>query len=117
MSATLPYKIGNEKLVRVSEAAAAKVRSLLERQGRPGGALRVAVLGGGCSGLQYKMDLVDGPVARDILVTSGGVNVVVRAMPAARPLAETTRAILRLASSIISSPSITAPRAPPAADV
>jgi iron-sulfur cluster assembly accessory protein len=77
MSAPLPYKIGNEKLVKVTEAAAAKVRSLLERQGRPGGALRIAVLGGGCSGLQYKMDLVDGPVARDILVPSGGVNVVV----------------------------------------
>ncbi len=77
MSAPLPYKIGNEKLVKVTEAAAAKVSTLLERQGRPGGALRVAVLGGGCSGLQYKMDLVDGPVARDILVVSQGVNVVV----------------------------------------
>jgi len=77
MSAPLPYKIGNEKLVKVTDAAATKVRTLLERQGRPGGALRVAVLGGGCSGLQYKMDLVDGPVPRDILVHSGGVNVVV----------------------------------------
>ena len=77
MNAPLPYKIGNEKLVKVTEAAAAKVRTLLDRQGRPGGALRVAVLGGGCSGLQYKMDLVDGPVARDILVPSGGINVVV----------------------------------------
>jgi iron-sulfur cluster assembly accessory protein len=77
MSAPLPYKIGNEKLVKVTDSAATKVRTLLERQGRPGGALRVAVLGGGCSGLQYKMDLVDGPVARDILVCSCGVNVVV----------------------------------------
>lgn len=77
MSATLSYKIGNEKLVKVSDAAALKVRTLLDRQGRPAGALRVAVLGGGCSGLQYKMDLVDGPVARDILVESAGVKVVV----------------------------------------
>jgi hypothetical protein len=45
---------------------------------------------------------------------SGGVNVWVRFIPAARPLAETTKAILRDASSIISSPSITAPFAPPA---
>src|SRR4051794_8037301 len=37
--------------------------------------------------------------------------------PAARPFAATTSAILREASSIISSPSITAPRWPPAADV
>ena len=40
-----------------------------------------------------------------------------RSIPAARPFAAITNAILRLASSSISSPSITAPRAPPAADV
>jgi iron-sulfur cluster assembly accessory protein len=77
MSAVLPYKIGNEKLIRVTEAASLKVRTLLGRQGRAAGALRVAVIGGGCSGLQYKMDLVDGPVPRDILVESQGVRVVV----------------------------------------
>jgi iron-sulfur cluster assembly protein len=73
----IKYKIGNEKLVKVSEAAGAKLASLLGRQGRPHGALRVAVIGGGCSGLQYKMDLVDGPANRDILVESAGVRVVI----------------------------------------
>jgi iron-sulfur cluster assembly protein len=73
----IKYKIGNEKLVKVTEGAGAKVSSLLARQGRPQGALRVAVIGGGCSGLQYKMDLVDGPLNRDILVESAGVRVVV----------------------------------------
>lgn len=77
MTAPLPYRIGNEKLIKVTEAASSRVNSLLQRQGRPCGALRVAVIGGGCSGLQYKMDLVDGPVARDILVESSGVRVVV----------------------------------------
>lgn len=71
------YKIGNEKLVKVTEAASAKLTSLLTRQGRPQGALRVAVIGGGCSGLQYKMDLVNGPANRDIMVESAGVRVVV----------------------------------------
>ncbi len=71
------YKIGNEKLVRLSSKAAAKVSALLVKQGRAQGALRVAVVGGGCSGLQYKMDLVDGPVQRDILVRSVEVNIVV----------------------------------------
>jgi iron-sulfur cluster assembly protein len=73
----IKYKIGNEKLVKVSEKAGAKLTSLLTRQGRPNGALRVAVIGGGCSGLQYKMDLVDGPANRDILVQSSGVRVVI----------------------------------------
>ncbi len=44
--------------------------SLLQNQGRPNGVLRVAVVGGGCSGLQYKMDLQDQPANRDILVES-----------------------------------------------
>jgi iron-sulfur cluster assembly accessory protein len=71
------YKIGNERLVKVTGSAAAKLSQLLKRQGRPQGALRVAVIGGGCSGLQYKMDLVDGPANRDILVESNSVRVVV----------------------------------------
>ena len=73
----IKYKIGNEKLVKVSAPASAKLTSLLTRQGRPQGALRVAVIGGGCSGLQYKMDLVDGPANRDIMVESQSVRVVV----------------------------------------
>lgn len=71
------YKIGNERLIKVTESAAQKLNSLLQKQGRPTGALRVAVIGGGCSGLQYKMDLVDGPANRDILVESSTVRVVV----------------------------------------
>ena len=69
--------IGNEKLVKVTDAASHKLQSLLTRQGRPQGALRVAVIGGGCSGMQYKMDLVDGPRHRDIMVNSAGVRVVI----------------------------------------
>ncbi len=53
--------IGNEKLCKITEKASEKLTSLLTRQGRPNGALRLAVIGGGCSGLQYKMDLVMAP--------------------------------------------------------
>ena len=70
-------RVGDERLLKVSEEAGNKVRSLLERQGRPGGVLRVAVVGGGCSGLQYKLDLQDAPAHRDILVESYGIRVVV----------------------------------------
>jgi iron-sulfur cluster assembly protein len=77
MQTAVNYKIGNEKLVKVLEGASTHLRGLLERQGRPEGALRIAVVGGGCSGLQYKMDLVDGPRDRDIMVPSNGVNVVI----------------------------------------
>ncbi len=71
------FRVGDERLIKLTPNAAAKVCSLLGRQGRPGGVLRVAVVGGGCSGLQYKMDLQDAPASRDILVETGGVRVVV----------------------------------------
>src|SRR5436189_6331546 len=71
------FRTGDERLIKLSPSAANKVSSLLTKQGRPNGVLRVAVSGGGCSGLQYKMDLQDGPANRDILVETGGVRVVV----------------------------------------
>ena len=72
------FKVGNEKLIKVLPRASDKLSGLLRKQGRlESGALRVAVVGGGCSGLQYKMDLVDGPKQRDILVETEGVRVVI----------------------------------------
>ncbi|GAB4249791.1 MAG: iron-sulfur cluster insertion protein ErpA [Candidatus Methylacidiphilales bacterium] len=76
-SPEIQFKIGNERLVKLTEKAADRLSALLTRQKRPNGALRVAVLGGGCSGLQYKMDLVNGPAHRDILVESRGVRIVI----------------------------------------
>ena len=76
-ASTPNFRVGDERLVKLTPTAAQKVSSLLTRQGRPNGVLRVAVIGGGCSGLQYKMDLQDAPANRDILVESGGVRVVV----------------------------------------
>src|SRR5438132_8326291 len=71
------FRVGDERLIKLTENAARKVGSLLTKQGRPKGVLRVAVVGGGCSGLQYKMDLQDGPANRDILVETTSVRVVV----------------------------------------
>src|SRR5579859_2017208 len=71
------FRTGDERLIKLTPSAGGKVLSLLTKQGRPAGVLRVAVVGGGCSGLQYKMDLQDGPANRDILVESAGVRVVV----------------------------------------
>jgi iron-sulfur cluster assembly protein len=71
------HRIGDERLIKLTLSAGQRVTALLNRQGRPQGVLRVAVVGGGCSGLQYKMDLQDGPANRDFLVTTAGVRVVV----------------------------------------
>jgi iron-sulfur cluster assembly protein len=76
-SPTPGFRIGDERLIKVTPSAAQKISTLLAKQGRANGVLRVAVVGGGCSGLQYKMDLQDGPASRDIMVESSGIRVVV----------------------------------------
>ena len=68
-------KMGSEKLVRLSEAAGRHLSGLLQKKGYATGALKVAVVGGGCSGLQYQMELVSGPGPKDILVESQGVRI------------------------------------------
>jgi len=76
-SAAPSFRVGDERLIKVTSNAAKKVSGLLTKQGRANGVLRVAVVGGGCSGLQYKMDLQDSPANRDIVVESAGIKVVV----------------------------------------
>jgi iron-sulfur cluster assembly protein len=76
-SSTPSFRVGDERLIKVTASAAKKVNGLLTKQGRANGVLRIAVVGGGCSGLQYKMDLQDSPAGRDILVETGGIKVVV----------------------------------------
>jgi len=73
-SATPGFRIGDERLIKVTPSAAKKVSSLLTKQGRANGVFRVAEVGGGCSGLKYKMDLQDGPGSRDLMVEKVGIK-------------------------------------------
>jgi iron-sulfur cluster assembly protein len=67
---------GNENLVKLTAAAGAKVAALVAREGQ-GEFLRVAISGGGCNGLSYKMKFVPEPKRGDIVVRTGGAQVVV----------------------------------------
>lgn len=69
-------RLGNENLVRLTEAAGRKVAALIARE-RQGDYLRIAIAGGGCNGLSYKLRFVAEPRAGDILVHTGGVQVLV----------------------------------------
>jgi iron-sulfur cluster assembly protein/iron-sulfur cluster insertion protein len=61
----------------LTDAAAAKVRTLIEAEGNPDLVLRVAVRPGGCSGLSYEM-FFDSDVADDDIRTEyRGVTVVI----------------------------------------
>ena len=67
---------GNESLILLTEAAGLKVRSLIERE-KQGEYLRVAISGGGCNGLSYKLRFTPEPKKGDILVRTAGVKVLV----------------------------------------
>ena len=67
---------GNENLVRLTAAAGAKVAALIARE-RQGDFLRVAITGGGCNGLSYKLKFVPETRKGDILVRSAGIPVLV----------------------------------------
>ncbi|MDB4385143.1 iron-sulfur cluster assembly accessory protein, partial [Opitutaceae bacterium] len=67
---------GNEKLVKVTSAAGAKIEKLIERE-QTGDYLRIAITGGGCNGLSYKLRFTAKSRSGDILVRSGGATVLV----------------------------------------
>jgi iron-sulfur cluster assembly accessory protein len=60
----------------LSPAAAERLQAIGQSQGHPV-MLRVAVEGGGCSGFQYKFDLIDAAEADDIKVERDGQAAVV----------------------------------------
>lgn len=63
--------------VTVSDSAARQVARLLAAEGNPKQALRVAVLGGGCSGFQYRFSFEDDRNADDLVIEKGGITVLV----------------------------------------
>ncbi|WOO42666.1 HesB/IscA family protein [Rubellicoccus peritrichatus] len=69
-------RLGDERLVKLSPEAGVKVNQLAEREGK-GELLRLAITGGGCNGLSYKMKFVAEPKRGDIMVETGGATVVV----------------------------------------
>ena len=66
--------------VGLSEAAAAKVKSLLTQEGRDDLRLRVAVQPGGCSGLIYQLYFDERQLDGDAVVDYDGVEVIVDKM-------------------------------------
>ena len=81
--AALPEGVreGNENLVKLTDPAGVKVRALIARE-QQGDFLRVAISGGGCNGLSYKLRFAAEPKRGDILVRSAGIPVLVDAKTA-----------------------------------
>ncbi len=69
-------RAGSEQLVRLTPAAGTKAAALMAREGQ-GTYLRLAITGGGCNGLSYKMSFIPAPRRGDLLVRTAGVDVLV----------------------------------------
>jgi iron-sulfur cluster assembly protein len=67
-------EMGRFQVMTMSDAAAARVREIVEaREGAHG--IRVGVKKGGCAGMEYTIDLVTEPDAKDDHVEHGGAHV------------------------------------------
>lgn len=63
--------------VEVTPSARDQVLKLMERQGKPGSALRLYVQGGGCSGLTYGMSFDHRETGDEVAFHEGDLTVVV----------------------------------------
>ena len=63
-------------MITITESAATKIKELMP-QGDVEYGLRMRVVGGGCSGLQYQMGLEEEPGSTDKVFTSNGIKVFV----------------------------------------
>lgn len=68
MELSIPVKVTDRAFARLAEIAGGTGQAK---------ALRVAVLGGGCSGFQYELKLEDAPSSDDLVIESGGQRVLV----------------------------------------
>ena len=63
--------------IEITEKAASKVTQFAADKGMESFGLKVAVKGGGCSGLTYVLDIVEGPEEDDKIIVHHGVEVYV----------------------------------------
>ncbi len=61
----------------LTEKAVEMVKDAMAKENLQGHALRVAVVGGGCSGYQYGLDFDKDPGEDDIILEQGGVRIFV----------------------------------------
>jgi len=63
-----------------SDAAARKVKSLIEEEKKPDLMLRIFISGGGCSGFQYGFSFEENVAEGDVTVENDGVSLVIDPM-------------------------------------
>ncbi len=69
--------VAPEAPLALTENAVRRIRYLRQKENRPEGALRLRIIAGGCSGMQYRMDMADAPRPNDVIVAKDDVKVFV----------------------------------------
>lgn len=70
-------RIAKRQIISLTERAAARVREVVAKAGRPVAGVRVSVANQGCSGLAYKIEYAETPLPLDERVEDKGVVVFV----------------------------------------
>jgi iron-sulfur cluster assembly protein len=77
METSLRPRRERPKVVSLTEAAAARVREIMERAEKPYVGLRVGVKNGGCAGQEYTIDYAEERLPLDEVVEDKGVTVLI----------------------------------------
>jgi iron-sulfur cluster assembly protein len=67
----------SSNVLQVSERAAAQVKQIQERENKQGTFLRVGVIGGGCSGLSYKLSFDETTKEKDKIIEAHGIKLAI----------------------------------------
>ena len=65
------------QVMRLSEAAAGRIKELMTKANRPIAGVRVGVKNGGCAGMEYTMEYVDSIGTTDEVVQDKGVTLLI----------------------------------------
>jgi len=77
-----PFTAPDENPVLFTDAAIDAVRNAVKEEGEPGDALRVSVVGGGCSGYQYNLDFDKEARMDDLVIERGDVKIFIDSISA-----------------------------------
>ncbi len=64
-------------MIQVTEKATEQIRKIMEKEGLRDHGLRVAVIGGGCSGMSYKLQFEKEATQDDKVYEQGGVRIII----------------------------------------
>ncbi len=66
-----------ESTLAITPSAVRRIHALREKESRPQANLRIRIIAGGCSGMQYRMDLAEATRPTDVVVPAEDVAVYV----------------------------------------